>query len=117
MQILALLWQRGPSTAREVLENMPDEKERAYTTILSMLQLMDKKGLVKRRREGLTDRWRPAQRQKSVLGQYFGDLVGKVLGGKPSAAFQHLLESTDIDETELAAIEQIIKEHRGKAKK
>src|SRR4051794_8787699 len=93
MQILALLWERGPSTAREVLKNMPDGKERAYTSILSMLQLMDKKGLVTRRREGLTDRWSPAQQKQRVLGAFFGDLVQKIFGGKPSAAVQHLLES------------------------
>src|SRR5436190_1836580 len=38
MQILALLWERGPSTAREVLKNMPDGKERADTSILSLWQ-------------------------------------------------------------------------------
>jgi len=116
MQILALLWARGPSTAREVLENMPDHKERAYTSILSILQIMDKKGLVTRRREGLTDRWRPAQAKKNILGRYFGDLVSKVFGGKTSAAVQHLLESTEVDEAELLEIERIISEHRKKAR-
>ncbi len=58
MQILGVLWSRGASTAREVLESMPDGKQRAYTSILSVLQAMDRKGLVKRHREGLTDHWR-----------------------------------------------------------
>src|SRR3954452_10273938 len=102
LHVLAVLWEGGPSTAREVLESMPDGKERAYTSILSMLQLMDRKGLVKRRREGLTARWRPAQKKKSILSRFFGDLVQKVFGGRPSAALQHLLESTKIDEAELA---------------
>ncbi len=117
MQILALLWERGPSTAREVLENMPDHKERAYTSILSNLQIMDKKGLVTRRREGLTDRWRPAQEKRSILRRYFSDLVKKVFGGRPSAAVQHLLESTEVNETELLEIERVISEHRKKSRK
>ncbi len=116
MQILVVLWERGPSTAREVLENMPDQKERAYTSILSILQIMDRKGLVKRKREGLTDRWRPANPKQSVLGQYLGEMVQKVFGGKPSAVFMQLLESGDVSEAELSEIERMIRVHKRRAK-
>ncbi len=112
MQILSVLWERGPSTAREVLENMPDGKERAYTSILSVMQQMDKKGLLKRSREGVTDRWRPAKAKKSVMGQYLGDLVQKICGGKPANAVLHLLENTKVNESELEEIEKVIKDYR-----
>ena len=46
MQVLSVLWERGPSTAREVLEAMPDGKKRAYTSVLSVMQVMEKKGLL-----------------------------------------------------------------------
>ena len=45
MQILSVLWDRGASTAREVLKAMPDGKQRAYTSILSVMQVMEKKAL------------------------------------------------------------------------
>ena len=115
MQILSVLWERGPSTVREVLENMPDQKPRAYTSILSILQIMHRKRFVKRRREGLTDRWRPTGSKQSVLGQYFGEMIQKVFGGKPSAVFSQLLESTDVSEAELAEMERIVREHKEKA--
>ncbi len=44
MQVLSVLWQRGASSVREVLAVMPDGKARAYTTILSVMQVMEKKG-------------------------------------------------------------------------
>ena len=112
MQILGVLWNRGTSTAREVLDHMPDQKQRAYTSILSVLQAMDRKGLVKRHREGLTDHWRAAARQEAILRPYFGDLVKKVFGGKPSAAFLHLLSSNPIDDSEMQEIEKMIAEHK-----
>lgn len=112
MQILALLWERGPSTAREVLENMPDGKPRAYTSILSAMQVMDQKGLLAREREGITDRWRPAKPKRSIMGSYLGDLIDKIFGGKPSRAVQHLLESAPVDEKELADIERVIREFK-----
>ena len=45
LQVLAVLWRRGPSTAREVMEALPDGKHRAYTTVLSVMQVMEKKEL------------------------------------------------------------------------
>ena len=52
MQVLSVLWGRGASTVREVMEAMPDGKARAYTTILSVLQVMEKKGLLSHVAEG-----------------------------------------------------------------
>ncbi len=46
VQILSVLWERGPLTVRELREAMPDGKGRAYTTVLSLVQIMEKKGLV-----------------------------------------------------------------------
>ena len=46
LQILSFLWEKGPSTAREVLEAIPDGKKRAYTSILSVMQVMEKKGFL-----------------------------------------------------------------------
>ncbi len=48
LQILGVLWEAGPLAVRDVLERMPDGKSRAYTSILSCLQVMEKKGLLSR---------------------------------------------------------------------
>jgi predicted transcriptional regulator len=45
LQVLGVLWEHGPSTVREVLERLPDGKPRAYTSVLSVMQVMQKKGL------------------------------------------------------------------------
>ena len=54
LQVLGVLWEHGPSTVREVLERLPDGKPRAYTSVLSVMQVMQKKGLLaaKRQKEG-----------------------------------------------------------------
>ena len=43
MQILSVLWEHGPSTVRDILGKIPDGKKRAYTTVLTMMQIMEKK--------------------------------------------------------------------------
>ncbi len=114
LQILSVLWERGPSTTRELLGQIPDGKERAYTSVLSMLQLMEKKGFVTRKREGLADRWRPVAGKGKVLGPYLGGLVRRLFGGSPSAALLQLLDSAPASEAELAEMERILREHRQK---
>ncbi len=113
LQILGVLWRGGPAPVREVLNAMPDGKKRAYTTVLSAMQVMEKKGLLHRSREGLTDHWRPAVTKSRVLGPFFRNLVANVFGGQPTQVLQHLLQETDLDEADLAAIRQLLDSHQG----
>ena len=108
MQILGVLWRGGPAPVRDVLAAMPDGKKRAYTTVLSAMQVMERKGLLNRTREGLTDHWRPAVTKSRVLGPFLRRLVANVFGGQPTQVMQHLLQETDVDEADLAAIRQLL---------
>lgn len=115
LQILGVLWRSGPATAREVLGTMPDGKKRAYTTVLSAMQVMEKKGLLTRSREGLTDRWRPLVSESGVLGPFLRTLVANVFGGKPTHVMQHLLHETDVKEEDLKEIRQLLGAHERQA--
>lgn len=113
MQILGVLWRGGAAPVREVLPAMPDGKERAYTTVLSAMQVMEKKGLLTRTREGLTDHWRPAVSPSRVFGPFLRNLVANVFGGQPTQVVQHLLQETDVDEADVDAIRRLLDEHQG----
>ena len=71
LQILAVLWEHGPSTVRAIRQLLPDGKNRAYTTVLTLVQIMEKKGLVGHTSQGQAHVYRPlvARRQSGgVLG-------------------------------------------------
>lgn len=108
MQILSLLWADGPMTARQVLERMPDGKRRAYTTILSVMQVMEKKRLLSRRQAGTAHVYRPAVSRTRVLGKTLGRLVKHVFGGNAAAAVQSLIRDTSISPEEMAEIRELI---------
>ncbi len=110
-KILSRLWDDGPLTAREVLESLPDGKERAYTTVLSVLQVMEKKGFVGREREGLTDRWHAAVKRDAVMGPVLRRMVDHVFSGRPSAVLQQLLQHTPVDREELRSIKKLIRDY------
>lgn len=114
LQILGLLWRNGPATVRDLLDKMPDGKKRAYTSLLSALQVMEKKGLVSREREGLTDRWRPLVTESGIIGPFFRNLVANVFDGKATHAMQHLLRETEVDAADLAEIRRLLDAHSPK---
>jgi predicted transcriptional regulator len=117
LQILGLLWRDGPLTAREVLTRTPDGKMRAYTTILSVMQVMEKKGLLTRTREGLTDRWRPTVKESQILGPFMKSLVDRIFGGRAANAMQCLLSDAEVDAGQIQEIRNLLDAHqRGEEK-
>jgi len=114
-QVLSVLWQKGPATARKVLESMPDGKQRSYTTVLSTMQVMEKKGLIKRQgKDGRALIYKPAVTAKRVAKPAFKDLLGRLFGGKPTAVVQHLLDTEKVSQAELDEIQAMLDQHRQK---
>jgi predicted transcriptional regulator len=116
MQVLSVLWQRGASTVREVMRVMPDGKARAYTTILSVIQVMEKKGLVWHVAEGNVHVYQARVSRQKVTGPWLRGLVRQVFGGSAATALQHLLAEERVSRQELAEIKEIIARHEPKKK-
>lgn len=108
LQILGVLWERGPSSVRDVLDSMPDGKVRAYTTILSCLQVMEKKGLVTHRREGQGYIYRPVVQKDRVVGSVVRQLLRNVFGGRPSAALQFFIAEGECSAEELDELRRLV---------
>ena len=114
MQILSVLWDRGASTAREVLKAMPDGKQRAYTSILSVMQVMEKKGLLKHTNRGVAHVYSPTVPRKKIIRPFMHKVVTEVFGGKPSAMMQALLTETPVSDEEMARIHQLLEQTRAR---
>ena len=114
MQVLSVLWQRGGSTVREVMRVMPDGKRRAYTTILSVIQVMEKKGLVSHVAEGNVHVYQARVSRQKVTGPWLRGLVSQVFGGSTATALQHLLAENEVSRHELDEIKEIIARHERK---
>jgi len=110
MQILSVLWERGPSTVRQVLQSMPDGKQRAYTSVLSVMQVMEKKGLLTRSSRGVAHIYRAAMSRRKILGPFLRRVVDEVFLGRPAAMMQALLFGTQVTREELAEIRKLLDE-------
>jgi predicted transcriptional regulator len=114
LQVLSVLWDLGPSSVRAVLEAMPDGKDRAYTTVLSVMQGLEKKGLVGHSAQGQANIYRPLKPRSQVLRPLMKDLLRNVFGGSPARALQSLLDGAAIAPDELARIREVIRDVEAK---
>ena len=115
LQVLGVLWDRGPSPVRAVMEVMPDGKERAYTTILSVMQVMEKKGLLGHTQQGQAHLYAAKVKRGQVVGPLMKDLLRNVFGGSKADVLQCLLDGAPADADDLAAIREVIREAERKA--
>jgi BlaI family transcriptional regulator, penicillinase repressor len=108
LQVLAILWQRGPLSVHDVRRALSSGKSRAYTTVLTVMQNMEKKGLVDHTQQGQANIYRPVVKRHHVLRPLMKSLLSNVFGGSPAQALQCLLDSAQVDDAELAEIRQVL---------
>jgi predicted transcriptional regulator len=91
--ILRVLWQRGPSTVREVQKDLNEIKPTGYTTVLKTLQIMTEKGLVRRDEQQRAHVYHAQFAQHQTQRQIVGDLLNRVFDGSASNLLMHALAS------------------------
>src|ERR1700730_10630353 len=92
LEILRVLWNRGPSTVRGVHEALR-ERRVGYTTVLKLLQIMTEKGLVKRDESQRAHVYQARIPQEQTQTQLVGDLVDRAFGGSPGRLVMQALSS------------------------
>lgn len=119
LQVLGTLWEHGPGTVRQVMERLSDGKDRAYTSVLSVMQVMHKKGLleVADERDGLAHIFRPLVTREQVAVPLLRGLVTKIFGGSTRTALQHLLNAEVVDRQEIDEMRKLLDDLESRQKK
>ncbi len=113
LEILRVLWSRGPSTVREVQEVLGAQREVGYTTALKLLQIMHEKGLVGRDETMRTHVYEAAVEQEQTQNALVGDLVDRAFGGSASALVLGALSANPASREELAEIRRLLDQLEG----
>ncbi len=108
LAILRVLWDRGPSTVREVHQTLYPQDEAVYNTSLKLLLVMLEKGLVAREEQGRSHIYRPAQAAEDTRRQLVRDMLGRAFGGDARAFVLSALEEEAASDAELDAIQQAL---------
>ena len=91
-----------------VMELLPDGKERAYTSVLSVMQVMEKKGLLSHTHKGNSYVYKPRKSRQTVLAPYMKQLVSNVFGGSRVNMVQSLLGDGKLNEEEVCELEKLL---------
>ena len=113
LEILRVLWQRGPSTVRDVHESLDHARPVGYTTVLKLLQIMVEKGLVRRDASARSHVYAAVASQGATQRRLVADLVRRVFGGSTLGLVLHALESTPATAPELDLIRRLLDEKKG----
>ena len=116
LEILRVLWARGPSTVRDVHEALAKSKEMGYTTVLKLLQIMTTKGMVKRDEGARAHIYEARQPADKTKRQLVGDLLQRAFSGSASDLMLHALSSQKTSHQEIEEIRRMLDEYEGGAK-
>ena len=110
LEILKVLWRRGPSTVREVFETLGENKTTGYTTVLKTMQIMAEKGLVVRDESERAHRYEPAAPEDETQRRLVGDLLRKAFDGSAKKLVMQALSTERASAEELSEIRRMLDE-------
>jgi predicted transcriptional regulator len=111
LEILAVLWSRGPSTVREVHEIITKRRSTQYTTVLKLLQIMAEKGLVSRDEKQRAHIYQAARPREWTQSQLAGDLIQRAFSGSAKSLILGVLSARKTSKRELADIRKLLDEY------
>lgn len=117
LEILKVLWRRGPSTVREVFETLGETKGTGYTTVLKLMQIMADKGLVVRDESERAHRYEPAAPEDETQRRLVGDLLRKAFDGQAVKLVMQALSTERASAEELSEIRRMLDELEGKGRR
>jgi predicted transcriptional regulator len=113
LAILRVLWERGPSTVRQVHESQRQDPPTAYTTTLKLLQIMTEKGHVQRDDRDRTHVYHALDTEEQTQRLLLQDLLDRAFGGSSTKLVMQALSSRKASREELAEIRRLLDEREG----
>ena len=106
LDMITVLWDRGPSTVAEVRQGLDDAL--AYTTVLTILRILEEKGYVGHTTEGRTHRYEPLVERSAAGGSALKRLTKRLFSGSPELLLTRLVEDQDLSDDELRRMRDLL---------
>jgi predicted transcriptional regulator len=116
LHILRVIWQRGPSTVRDIHDELSSTQATGYTTVLKLLQIMTEKGLVVRDESQRAHIYESRLSEQKTQRQLLGDLMERAFGGSPAKLVMQALAGKKASATEIEDIRHMLDQLEGEAK-
>src|ERR1700723_4577511 len=110
LEIMKIVWERDSVTVRDVYEALLERRKVAYTTVMTMMKILEQKGYLHRKQVDRAYVYRPAQPKKQVIGKMVRDFVNRVFNGSAEPLLVHLIEDRRLTGDEIEEIRRLIGE-------
>jgi len=107
---MKIVWGRQTSTVRDVYEALLERRKVAYTTVMTMMKILEQKGYLRRKQVDRAYVYRPAQPKNQVIANMVRDFVNRVFNGSAEPLLVHLIEDQGLSEVEIEEIRRLIGE-------
>jgi predicted transcriptional regulator len=110
LEIMKVVWDRKAATVREVYEDLRERKTVAYTTVMTMMNILEAKGHLVKRAEGRAYVYEPSQERTEVVGGMLQDFVDRVFDGAARPLVLSLIRERKLSKADLEAVSRMIDE-------
>ena len=107
---MKLVWKKGEVTVRDVYEALLERRKIAYTTVMTMMRVLERKGYLKTRREDRAYVYRPAHPERQVVRSMVREFVDRVFNGSARPLLVHLVEDRRLSKKEIEELERLVRE-------
>jgi BlaI family penicillinase repressor len=114
LEILHVLWERGPSTVREVHQTLNEKRPIGYTSVLKLMQIMTAKGTVRRNEEQRAHVYEAVQPEEKTKRDLALDVLQRVFDGSASELMMHALAGQKASKQEIDEMRRLLNEHERK---
>jgi predicted transcriptional regulator len=112
LQIMQVLWREGPSSVLVVRENLPPNTDLAYNTVQTMLNVLHRKGRVRRTLKGRAYAYRAVVSKEITLSQAVRDLVERMFGGSSEELVMSLIKNRQVDPARIADLSRRVADQK-----
>ncbi|MBD3852008.1 MAG: BlaI/MecI/CopY family transcriptional regulator [Acidobacteria bacterium] len=110
LEIMHVVWELDGGTVRQVYEILNQQRPLAYTTVMTMMNILEEKGHLTRRKEGRAYRYQPVRPKSQVISGMVDDFVGRVFEGSAAPLVVSLVKDKKISKKDLDEIARMIRE-------
>src|SRR6266571_331595 len=112
LEIMKVVWRSGASTVRDVYETLLAHRKIAYTTVMTMMNILEQKGYLKKAQKDRAYVYQAAKPQKQVIRGMVREFVDRVFNGSAEPLLLHLVEDRRLTKTDLEEIRRMLEENK-----
>ena len=110
LAIMKVIWRLDRATVRDVYESLRKTRAIAYTTVMTMMNVLEDKGYLEKTSDGRAHVYTPTKPRQQVVGAMVRDFIDRVFDGASSSLLLHLAKDSKLTDRQRKAVQKIIKE-------